>query len=107
MNYIKDFIDYLSYPTISFTLLTVMFPFIFPPSDWFDKKNKEWGIYKVWSNEGGFWIFILITLFFLTVYLFRRKTELNNYLKYWEETVNLKEEEINEYSLSKKFTARQ
>ena len=64
MSYIKSFIDFLSTPTISFTLLTFAFPFIFPPNDWFDKKNRQWGIYKVWSNKGGFWIFISITLFF-------------------------------------------
>ena len=47
MQYIKDFIDFLtSYggaPTISFTLLTVGFPFVFPPTDWFDKKIKSGG----------------------------------------------------------------
>ena len=68
MDYIKGFIDYLSAPTISFTLLTVAFPFVFPPTDWFDKKNKEWGINKLWSNKGGFWIFLLTTLFFIIGY---------------------------------------
>ena len=72
MQYIKDFIDFLtSYggaPTISFTLLTVGFPFVFPPTDWFDKKNKEWGVYKLWSNKGGLLILILITLFFVVGY---------------------------------------
>ena len=68
MSYIKSFIDFLSTPTISFTLLTFAFPFIFPPNDWFDKKNRQWGIYKVWSNKGGFWIFISITLFFIVGY---------------------------------------
>ena len=42
-------------------------------------------------------LFILISLFLLTVYLFKREKDLNNILKYGEETVNLKEEEINEY----------
>ena len=44
MDIIKGIIDYISTPTISFTLLTIAFPFIFPPSDWFDKKNRDWGI---------------------------------------------------------------
>ena len=56
MQYIKYFIDYLSAPTISFTLLTVVFPFVFPPNDWFDKNNKELVIYKLWTNKGGLYI---------------------------------------------------
>ena len=43
MEYIKNFIDFLSAPTISFTLLTVGFPFVFPPTDWFDKKIESGG----------------------------------------------------------------
>ena len=38
MDSIKHFIDYISAPTISFTLLTIILPFLFPPTDWFDKK---------------------------------------------------------------------
>jgi len=68
MSYIKNLFDFLSAPTISFTLLTVAFPFIFPPSDWFDKKNKQWGIYKLWTNKGAFWIFMSITFFFVIGY---------------------------------------
>ena len=68
MQFIKNLIDYLSAPTISFTLLTVIFPFVFPPNDWFYKKNKEWGIYKLWTNKGGLCIIILITLFFVVGY---------------------------------------
>ena len=68
MDIIKGIIDYISTPTISFTLLTISFPFIFPPSDWFDKKNRDWGIYKLWSNKGGLWIFSLTTLFFIVGY---------------------------------------
>ena len=68
MNYIKSFIDFLSAPTISFTLLTVVFPFIFPPNDWFNEKNKKWGLHKLWTNKGGLCIFISITLFFVIGY---------------------------------------
>ena len=60
MNLIKDFIDFLSAPTISFSILTLVFPFIFPPSDWFEEKNKKWGIHKLWTNKGGFYIFVSI-----------------------------------------------
>ena len=65
MFYLKSFIDYLSAPTISFTLITVLFPFIFPPTDWFEKKNREWGFYKLWTNKGGFWMFVATTIFFV------------------------------------------
>ena len=39
---LKDIIDYISTPTISFTILTVSFPFLFPPTDWFDKINRKY-----------------------------------------------------------------
>mgnify|MGYP001174900290 FL=1 len=65
MYYLKSFIDFLSAPTISFTLITVLFPFIFPPTDWFEKKNREWGFYKLWTNKGGFWMFVATTIFFV------------------------------------------
>ncbi|SVD81103.1 uncharacterized protein METZ01_LOCUS433957, partial [marine metagenome] len=68
MHFIKSFIDFLSAPTISFTLLTVAFPFIFPPTDWFDKKNRQLGLYKLWTNKGALYIFIAITLFFIVGY---------------------------------------
>ena len=37
IDYIKDIINFLSGPTISFSLLTLMSPFLFPPTDWFEK----------------------------------------------------------------------
>ena len=68
IDQIKDIIDYISTPTISFTLLTVSFPFLFPPTDWFDKINKKLGIWRIWTNAGGFILFILITAFFALGY---------------------------------------
>ena len=64
IDQIKHIIDYISAPTISFTFLTLFFPLFFPPTDWFDKINRKLGIYKIWTNKGGFFLFILITLFF-------------------------------------------
>ena len=43
---LKYIIDYISAPTISFTLLTVLFLLIFPPTDWFDMINKKGFIQK-------------------------------------------------------------
>jgi len=65
---LKHFIDYISAPTISFTLLTVFFLFIFPPTDWFDKINKKLGIWRIWTNAGGFILFVVITSFFVIGY---------------------------------------
>ena len=65
---IKHIIDYISAPTISFTLITVLFPFIFPPTDWFDKVNRKLRINKLWTNTGGFIQFVLITAFFVLGY---------------------------------------
>ena len=61
---LKDIIDYISTPTISFTILTVLFPLLFPPTDWFDKINRKLGLWRVWTNAGGFLLFVLITGFF-------------------------------------------
>ena len=65
---LKNTIDYLSTPTISFTLITVLFPFVFPPTDWFDKINRKLRIDKLWTNTGGLIQFILITGFFVLGY---------------------------------------
>ena len=37
----KNSVDYISNPTISFSLLTVLTPLLFPPTDWFDKINRK------------------------------------------------------------------
>ena len=58
IEYIKNTIDYLSTPTLSFTILTVIFPFLFPPTDWFDKISRKLGIWRVWTNTGGLILFV-------------------------------------------------
>tara|TARA_B110000116_G_C16799423_1_gene569190 strand:+ start:2546 stop:3664 length:1119 start_codon:yes stop_codon:yes gene_type:complete len=68
INNLKHIIDYISAPTISFTLITVLFPFIFPPTDWFDRINRKLRIYKLWTNLGGFILFSLVTSFFVLGY---------------------------------------
>ena len=42
-------------------------------------------------------LFILISLFLLTVYLFKREKDLNNILKYEEKIAQVNEEEIDDY----------
>ena len=65
---IKSAIDALSAPTISFTILTVIFPFIFPPSDWFEKIHRKTGLWRMWTKSGGLVGMILITAFFVIGY---------------------------------------
>ena len=65
---IKSAIDALSAPTISFTILTVIFPFIFPPSDWFEKIHRKTGLWRMWTKPGGVIGMILITAFFVIGY---------------------------------------
>ena len=65
IDQLKHFIDFMSAPTISFTFLTILFPFLFPPTDFFDKINKKLGLWRVWTNSGGFILFILVTGFFV------------------------------------------
>ena len=62
---LKHIIDFISTPTISFTFLTVAFLFLFPPADFFDKINKKFGLWRIWTNSGGFILFVLITGFFV------------------------------------------
>ena len=68
INLFKTSVDFLSAPTISFTILTVLFPFVFPPTDWFDKINRKLRIYKMWSRTGNIVALILITFFFVVGY---------------------------------------
>ena len=66
---IKNTIDYLSTPTISFTILTVIFPFLFPPTDWFDKINRKLGFYLLWTKTGLVAAMAAITFFFIVGYM--------------------------------------
>ena len=69
LDSIKSAIDWLSAPTISFTILTVMFPFLFPPSDWFEKIHRKFGLWRTWTKPGGMIGMVLITAFFVNFFL--------------------------------------
>ena len=60
----KSVIDTLAAPTVSFTILTVLAPFLFPPSDWFDKIINKLGIWRLWTKAGCVVGMGFITLFF-------------------------------------------
>ena len=63
MDTFKHFIDIISAPTISFTLVTVLFPFIFPPGDWFEKMHRKFGFWRIWTKPGLYVTLGIITLF--------------------------------------------
>ncbi len=65
IDYIKNTVDFISTPTISFTFLTVAFPFLFPPTDWFDKVNRRLKLYQLWSKPG------FIAMIFMAVHFWR------------------------------------
>lgn len=60
----KSSVDFLSTPTISFSLLTLLTPILFPPTDWFDKLNRKLGFYLLWTKKGCAAGLALITFFF-------------------------------------------
>ena len=68
LEIIKNFIDFLTTPTISFTLLTVFTPLLFPPTDWFDRLNRKLGIYKIWTKNGAIVGLSLLTIFMIMGY---------------------------------------
>ena len=64
----KSVIDALSTPTVSFTLLTIFIPLVFPPTDWFDKINRKFGIWRLWTKPGLIGGMGFITFFFIVGY---------------------------------------
>ena len=58
---IKDIVNTLTDPVISFSILFVVFFFIFPPNNWFMKLNKKLRIEKLWTAKGGIVFFGLLT----------------------------------------------
>ena len=65
----KHTVDYLSSPTISFSILTVVTPILFPPTDWFDKINRKLGFYLLWTKTGCAVALSVITFFFAVGYM--------------------------------------
>ena len=65
----KHTVDYLSAPTISFSILTVVTPILFPPTDWFDNLNRKLGFYLLWTKKGCAVALSVITAFFAIGYM--------------------------------------
>jgi len=65
MEAIKNFINVISAPQISFTVLIVSFFFIFPPTERLGQINRRLGIPKLWTNKGGIVLLIVFLVFFI------------------------------------------
>jgi len=65
----KNSVDFLSTPTISFSMLTVLTPLLFPPTDFFEKLNRKLGFYLLWTKAGCALGLALITFFFAVGFL--------------------------------------
>ena len=65
MESFKHFIDTISNPTILFTSTLIIFFFIFPINDWFDKWNRRLKLYVLWSSKSMVIVSILMAAFFV------------------------------------------
>ncbi len=60
---IKHLADWISNPPILFSLILVVFFFVFPPSDRLYKIHRRLGLHNLWTNGGGIAIFVALTAF--------------------------------------------
>ena len=68
LQIVKNSIDFLTTPTISFTLLSIFTLILFPPTDWLDKISRKLKVHKLWTNKGGILGLTLITIFMVMGY---------------------------------------
>ena len=68
LQIVKNSIDFLTTPTISFTLLSIFTLILFPPTDWLDKISRKLKVHKLWTNKGGIVGLVLITSFMVMGY---------------------------------------
>lgn len=64
MESIKHFINIISAPQISFTVLILSFFIIFPPTPRLAKINERLGIPRLWTDKGGIVMLAVFLLFF-------------------------------------------
>ena len=65
----KSVVDTLSAPTISFTILTILTPLVFPPTDRLARISRKLKIHLLWTKAGCILGLSLITFFFIVGYL--------------------------------------
>ena len=61
MDLIKDVINRVTDPTISFTFLLAVFFIIFPPNNLLLRLNRKLGLDKLWTDAGAI-IFLVYSL---------------------------------------------
>ncbi len=64
MDIFKDFINHVANPKIFFSCFALLFFFVFPLNDFFERWNQRLGLKKLWTVPGALFIFGLLTLFF-------------------------------------------
>ncbi|MDA0989422.1 MAG: hypothetical protein O3A51_01550 [Verrucomicrobia bacterium] len=60
MDTLKHVINIAADPKMSFPLLVLVYFFIIPPTDWFEKWNKRLGLDRLWTNTGGLILHVLL-----------------------------------------------
>ena len=65
MESFKSVINYISNPTILVTAVLLIFPFIFPPTEWFYKINKRLRLDKLWTGKGLLAMTVVTISFFI------------------------------------------
>ena len=65
MEGFKHLIDSLTKPTILVTFTFIIFFFIFPPSDWFDKWHRRLRLNALWGKKALLIINVLLVAFFI------------------------------------------
>lgn len=65
MEELKHFINEISHPTVILTAILLVFPFIFPPSNWFEKWNKRLKFDFFWTKKGLIAVILFFLLFFV------------------------------------------
>ncbi len=64
MDAFKHFINHIANPKIFFSCFALVFFFIFPVNDFFERWNQRLGLKKLWTIPGAVLIFTLLTVFF-------------------------------------------
>jgi hypothetical protein len=65
MEAFKHFINGVTYPTIMLTVILAIFPFIFPPNDFFQKWNRRLRLDFFWTKKGLMAVLALFFAFFV------------------------------------------
>lgn len=65
MAELKHFINGISHPTVILTAILLVYPFIFPPTEWFEKWNKRLKFDFFWTKKGLITVYLIFIAFFI------------------------------------------